>query len=70
MAGALGRGVRAVLMANHGALVLGADRAEVLAVAEVLEDACRLTVLTRGAARELGASDIDAARTLFETYGA
>ena len=60
----------ALVLANHGGLVLGTTVAEVIARGEVLEDVCRLAVLTRGAARELGVHDLARARDLFASYGA
>ncbi len=61
-------GSRAVLMANHGAVVLGESIRAALAAGEVLEDVCRLAVLTSTRARELTAQDLADARSLFDGY--
>lgn len=60
---------RAALLANHGGVVLGASPEEALSLAELLEDVCRLVVLTHPAPRELSPGDLVDARRLFETYG-
>ncbi|MGI9659492.1 MAG: class II aldolase/adducin family protein [Gaiellaceae bacterium] len=66
---ALGSGAQAVLMANHGAVVVGVSGNDAVELAEVLEDICRLTVLTSSRARELTDADLEAARALFGAYG-
>lgn len=67
-AAALEADARALVLGNHGGVVVGATAPEVLARAEVLEDACRLTVLTGERRRVLTGVDLAAARALFETY--
>jgi L-fuculose-phosphate aldolase len=61
--------LRAVVLANHGAVVLGATGEEALQHAEVLEDVCRLVVLAGGRERSLTSAQLRDARTLFERYG-
>lgn len=58
---------RAVLLANHGQVVSGADMADALGAAIELEEACRISVLTAGHDRRILTED-DAVH-LAERYG-
>lgn len=56
-----------MLLANHGALV-ASKLADVVELAQLLEDVCRLTVLTAGRARSLPRSQLRALRRELRAY--
>lgn len=58
----------AVLLASHGAVVVGADERDALELAEALEDVCRLVVLTGEHARLLDEAELPRLRELFRSY--
>jgi L-fuculose-phosphate aldolase len=61
----------ACLLANHGMIVLGRNRAEAFAHSLLLEQLCRQYLLARaaGTPRLLTAQEMEAARERFRTYG-
>jgi len=50
---------RAVLLQNHGLVALGKDFSEALNIAEEVDEAARIFVLTAGRARVIPADDLD-----------
>jgi L-fuculose-phosphate aldolase len=62
-------GLKAVLLGNHGAVVLGVDEHEALEMGSLLEDVCRLVVTVGDRGRELPTSELISLRRLFRTYG-
>jgi len=60
---------RALVLAHHGCLVAVEDAAAGVALAEVLEDVCRILIQTAGRHRELGADEFPRLAALFQTYG-
>ncbi len=58
------RGTSAVLLKNHGLVTLGRDFSEALNIAEEIDEAARVYVLTGGKAPAIGPEHIDAIRSL------
>ncbi|MEZ4234557.1 MAG: class II aldolase/adducin family protein, partial [Thermoleophilia bacterium] len=58
----------AVLLASHGAVLVGADERDALELAEALEDVCRLVVLAGERARLLDEAELPRLRELFRAY--
>ena len=63
------RPVHALLLANHGGVVVGSSPEQALERAEVLEHVCRLVVFAGGQARELDAGELTKLERLFADYG-
>jgi ribulose-5-phosphate 4-epimerase/fuculose-1-phosphate aldolase len=59
-----GQGARAVLLQNHGLITAGKDFREALNIAEEVDEAARVYVLTGGKAPLISGKDIDSIRSI------
>jgi ribulose-5-phosphate 4-epimerase/fuculose-1-phosphate aldolase len=57
----------AILMANHGTIVLGRSLFEAAAAAEELEEQCKVFFLCEGRARMLSAADVAELNQVFRS---